>query len=75
MKPFNLEKMLQTIEEQLKKQEEGRKFSENKVAEFIETRVKELNETKQTAVKSSLIPSLKSFQLGFDCVGTKIRTS
>jgi DNA-binding NtrC family response regulator len=51
MKPFDLEKMIQTIEEQLKKQEEERKFSEKKVAEFIETRVKELNEIEQTIVK------------------------
>jgi DNA-binding NtrC family response regulator len=51
MKPFDLEKMIQTIEEQLKQQEEERKFSEKKVAEFIETRVKELNEIEQTIVK------------------------
>jgi len=51
MKPFDLEKMIQTIEEQLKKQEEEREFSEKKVAEFIETRVKELNEIEQTIVK------------------------
>jgi DNA-binding NtrC family response regulator len=51
MKPFDLEKMLQTIEEQLKKQEEERKFSEKKVAEFIETRVKELNAAEQTIAK------------------------
>lgn len=43
MKPFDVEKMLQTIKEQLKKQEEERKFSERKVVEFIETRVKELD--------------------------------
>lgn len=42
MKPFDVEKMLQTIKEQLKKQNEERTFSEKKVAEFIETRVKEL---------------------------------
>jgi len=42
MKPFDVEKMLQTIKEQLKKQEEERTFSEKKVAEFIETRVNEL---------------------------------
>jgi DNA-binding NtrC family response regulator len=51
MKPFDLEKMLQTIEEQLKKQKEERKFSEKKVAEFIETRVKELNAAEQTIAK------------------------
>ena len=42
MKPFDVEKMLQTIKEQLKRQSEERKFSEKKVADFIETRVKEL---------------------------------
>lgn len=42
MKPFDVEKMLQTIKEQLQKQNEERKFNEKKVAEFIETRVKEL---------------------------------
>jgi two-component system response regulator PilR (NtrC family) len=42
MKPFDVEKMLQTIKQQLQKQEEERKYSEKKVAEFIETRVKEL---------------------------------
>jgi DNA-binding NtrC family response regulator len=54
MKPFDVEKMLQTIEEQLKKQEEERKFSEEKIAEFIETRVKELdvvNQSNQTNTK------------------------
>ncbi|MEM2102629.1 MAG: response regulator [Candidatus Bathyarchaeia archaeon] len=46
MKPFNMEKVLKTIKEQLKKQDEERKYSQEKVTEFIETRVKELeNET------------------------------
>ena len=43
MKPFDVERILQTIKEQLKKQEESRKFTEEKVAEFIQTRVKELD--------------------------------
>lgn len=42
MKPFDIEKMLETIKEQLKKQNEERKFSEKKVTEFIETRVNAL---------------------------------
>lgn len=48
MKPFDVKKVLKTIEEQLKKQEEERNYSQDKVAEFIETRVKELevNEVK-----------------------------
>lgn len=50
-KPFDVEKMLQTIKEQLKKQDEERTFSEKKVAEFIETRVKELELTEHATKK------------------------
>ncbi len=42
LKPFEMEKVLQTIREQLKKQEEERQFSQDKVAAFIETRAKEM---------------------------------
>ena len=42
MKPFEVEKILQTIQEQLKKQEEEQSYSEDKVVEFIETRIKAL---------------------------------
>lgn len=41
MKPFDVEKVLATIEDQLKKQEEESEYSQEKVADFIETRVKE----------------------------------
>src|SRR4030067_2771867 len=51
MKPFDVEKMLKTIKEQVKKQEEERRFSEVKVAEFIETRVKQRETIEQQAVK------------------------
>ena len=51
MKPFDVEKMLITIKEQLQKQEEERSFSELKVAEFIETRVKELEAIEQQATR------------------------
>ena len=43
LKPFDVEKILVTIKEQLIKQMEEKKFSEEKIAEFIETRVKELD--------------------------------
>jgi DNA-binding NtrC family response regulator len=49
MKPFDVEKMLQVVKEQLQKQNEERKFNEKKVAEFIETRVKELETQKHFA--------------------------
>jgi DNA-binding NtrC family response regulator len=42
MKPFDVKRVLETIEDQLKKQEEERRYSQDKVAEFIEARVKEL---------------------------------
>ncbi len=44
MKPLDMDKVLGTVEEQLKKQEEEKKYSKEKVTEFIETRVKELEE-------------------------------
>lgn len=51
MKPFEVDKILQTIREQLKKQEEEKCFSEEKVVEFIETRIKALETTSQSAVE------------------------
>jgi DNA-binding NtrC family response regulator len=42
IKPVDIEKLLNTIKEQLKLQEEEKSFSEQKVAEFIESRVKEI---------------------------------
>ncbi|RLI19315.1 hypothetical protein DRO54_08670 [Candidatus Bathyarchaeota archaeon] len=42
VKPINIEETLKIIREHLKKQEEERKYSEQKMVEFIETRVKEL---------------------------------
>jgi len=41
LKPFNMDSVLNTIQEHLKKQQEAKKYSEEKVAEFIETRAKE----------------------------------
>jgi DNA-binding NtrC family response regulator len=52
MKPFDVEKILQTIREQLEKQKEEKSFSEAKVAEFIETRVKELETIGQRAAEN-----------------------
>jgi DNA-binding NtrC family response regulator len=42
VKPVDVEKLLATVKEQLQLQEDERKFSEQKVAEFIESRVKEI---------------------------------
>lgn len=43
MKPFDVEKMLATVKDQLEKRKQDRRFSEERVAEFIETRVKEMS--------------------------------
>jgi DNA-binding NtrC family response regulator len=51
MKPFDMEKVLETIKEQLGKQQEEKKYSQQKVTEFIETRVKELEEEKTATHK------------------------
>jgi DNA-binding NtrC family response regulator len=53
MKPFDVEKMLETIKEQLRKQREEKAFSEEKIAEFIETRVRELDVQTQNSVKKN----------------------
>jgi DNA-binding NtrC family response regulator len=47
MKPFDVEKVLSTINEQLRKQDQENKYSQDKVAEFIETRVRELDLEKE----------------------------
>ena len=46
-KPFDVERVLGTISEQLRKQELEKKYSQDKVAEFIETRVRELDLEKE----------------------------
>ena len=42
MKPVDVEKIIETIQEQLKIQENEKRYSEQKVSEFIESRIKEL---------------------------------
>lgn len=51
VKPFDMENVLKKIEEQLKKQEEEKRYSQEKVTEFIETRVRELDVEHETAHK------------------------
>ena len=43
IKPVDIDKLLATVREQLEKQEEDKKFNEQKVAEFIESRVNEIS--------------------------------
>lgn len=50
-KPFEIDKILETIKDQLKRQREEQEYSMKKVTEFIETRVREL-EMEQASEKS-----------------------
>ena len=51
MKPFDMEKVLEEIKDQLKKQQKEKRYSQEKVAEFIETRVRELDIEKEVTSK------------------------
>jgi len=50
LKPLVMDNVLKTIREHLKKQQEARKYSEEKVAEFIEARARELEAESSTAL-------------------------
>jgi len=43
LKPVNMDNLLLTVKYQLKKQIEDKKYSEKKVAEFLESRVREIH--------------------------------
>ncbi|MGD6809309.1 MAG: response regulator [Candidatus Bathyarchaeia archaeon] len=53
MKPFDVEKILNTIKEQLQKQKEEKLTCEENVAEFIETRIKELESKEPKPTKKT----------------------
>jgi len=53
VKPFDMEKALRTIEGQLEKQQTEKRYSQEKVAEFIETRVRELETGKEVSHKKN----------------------
>ena len=51
LKPVRMDKVLNTIKEHLDKQQQAKKYSEEKIAEFIEMRVKQLEDQKITHKK------------------------
>jgi len=51
IKPFDVKKVLKTIKEELTKQQEDERYSQEKVAEFIEARVRELEVEKKLTHK------------------------
>jgi DNA-binding NtrC family response regulator len=52
VKPFDVEKVLKTIQEQLSKQQTEKEYSQERVAEFIEARVRELDMEKEATHRS-----------------------
>jgi len=46
VKPINMDELLRTIQQHLKKQSEMKQYGQDKVAEFVETRFKELQTEK-----------------------------
>ncbi len=53
VKPINMTELLRTIEQQLKKQSELKKYGQERVAEFVETRFKELDAEERDTPKTT----------------------
>jgi len=51
VKPFDVKKVLKTIDEQLNRQEAEKKYSQDRVADFIQARVRELDIENEIAQK------------------------
>ncbi len=51
VKPINMAELLRTVEQQLKKQSEMKEYGQDKVAEFVETRFKELQTEEHDTTK------------------------
>jgi DNA-binding NtrC family response regulator len=53
VKPVNMDELLRTVEEQLKKQKETKEYGQQKLAQFVETRFKELQTQEPDAQKNN----------------------
>jgi DNA-binding NtrC family response regulator len=53
VKPFDPELLLELIEQNLKQQEEELKYAQEKVLEYIRTRVKQLDEAENAEIKGA----------------------
>jgi DNA-binding NtrC family response regulator len=52
MKPLDIEKVLATIKEQLKKQRREQKMTEKQLVQYIETRIKQIEQSPKNLEKS-----------------------
>ena len=53
VKPINMDELLRTVEQHLKKQSEMKQYSQERVAEFVETRFKELQTEERDTPKTT----------------------
>jgi DNA-binding NtrC family response regulator len=53
VKPFDVKKVLRTIQEQLSKQQTEKEYNQDRVAEFIEARVKELDMEREATQRTN----------------------
>ena len=53
VKPINMVELLRTVEQQLKKQSEMKEYGRERVAEFVETRFKELETEERDTTKTT----------------------
>ncbi len=53
VKPINMDELLRTVEEQLKKQSESKEYSQQRLAQYVETRIKELNTAESDTPKTT----------------------
>jgi len=62
IKPVDIEKLLALIQEQLQLQKEEKKFSQQKVSDFIESRVRELSASPSSQTNLSFFQSTSILQ-------------
>jgi len=62
IKPVDIEKLLALIQEQLQLQKEEKKFSQHKVSDFIESRVRELSASPSSQTNLSFFQSTSILQ-------------
>jgi len=53
VKPVDMDKLLRTVEDQLKKQKEMKEYGQERIAQFVETRFKELQTQEPDAQKDN----------------------
>jgi DNA-binding NtrC family response regulator len=53
VKPLNMDELLRTVRQQLEKQREVKEYGQTKVAEYVETRIREMQAEEHTKPSNS----------------------